>query len=37
MITADALQTLINYRAPELTRLVKEGGYKGPEIGRAHV
>jgi hypothetical protein len=30
VITAEALQTLINYRAPELTRLVKEGGYKGP-------
>ncbi len=30
MITAEALQTLINYRAPELTRLVKEGGYNGP-------
>ena len=30
MITAQTLQTLINYRAPELTRLVKEGGYKGP-------
>ncbi len=30
MITAEALHTLINYRAPELTRLVKEGGYNGP-------
>jgi hypothetical protein len=30
MITAEALQTLISYRAPELTRIAKEGGYKGP-------
>ncbi len=30
MITAEALQTLISYRAPELTRLAKADGYKGP-------
>ena len=30
MITAETLQTLINYRAPELTKMVKEGSYKGP-------
>jgi len=30
MITAEALQTLIAYRAPELTRIAKESGYKGP-------
>lgn len=30
MITAEQLPTLINYRAPELTRLAKEGGWKGP-------
>ena len=30
MITAEQLQTLISYRAPELTRLAKEGGYPGP-------
>ncbi len=30
MITAEQLQTLISYRAPELTRIAKEGGYKGP-------
>jgi len=30
MITAEALQTLISYRAPELTKLAKESGYKGP-------
>ena len=30
MITPDQLQTLISYRAPELTRIAKEGKYKGP-------
>jgi len=30
MITAEALTTLISYRAPELTRIAKECGYKGP-------
>jgi hypothetical protein len=30
MITAEQLQTLISYRAPELTRIAKESGYKGP-------
>ena len=30
MITAEQLQTLISYRAPELTRMVKENGYIGP-------
>jgi hypothetical protein len=30
MITAEKLQTLISYRAPELTRIAKESGYKGP-------
>ncbi len=30
MILAEQLQTLISYRAPELTRLAKEAGYKGP-------
>ena len=30
MITAEQLQTLISYRAPELTKLAKEGKYKGP-------
>ena len=30
MITPERLQTLIAYRAPELTRIAKESGYKGP-------
>jgi hypothetical protein len=30
MITAEQLPSLINYKAPELTRLAKEGGWKGP-------
>jgi hypothetical protein len=30
MITPETLQTLIAYRAPELTRIAKESGYKGP-------
>jgi len=30
MITPAILQTLISYRAPEITRLAKEGGWKGP-------
>jgi hypothetical protein len=30
MITAEALPEMISYRAPELTRLAKENGYKGP-------
>ena len=30
MITPDQLQALISYRAPEITRLAKEGGWKGP-------
>jgi len=30
MITAEQLPALISYRAPELTRLAKEAGYKGP-------
>jgi hypothetical protein len=30
MITAEKLNTLINYRAPELTRMAKENGYAGP-------
>jgi hypothetical protein len=30
MITADTLNTLINYRAPELTKLAKDNGYTGP-------
>jgi len=30
MITPEQLQTLITYRAPELTRIAKESGYKGP-------
>jgi hypothetical protein len=30
MITAEQLPTLISYKAPELTRLAKEAGYKGP-------
>jgi hypothetical protein len=30
MITAETLQTLISYRAPELNSLARENGYKGP-------
>ena len=30
MITPNTLQTLISYKAPELTALAKAGGYKGP-------
>jgi hypothetical protein len=30
MITPERLQTLISYRAPELTSIAKESGYKGP-------
>jgi hypothetical protein len=30
MITAEALQEMIAYRAPTLTKLAKEGGWKGP-------
>ena len=30
MITPERLNTLIAYRAPELTRIAKESGYKGP-------
>jgi hypothetical protein len=30
MITAEQLQTLISYRAPELNSLARENGYKGP-------
>lgn len=30
MITPDTLKTLITVSAPELTRLAKEGKYKGP-------
>jgi hypothetical protein len=30
MITPETLQTLIAYKAPELTRIAKEGKYKGP-------
>jgi hypothetical protein len=30
MITPDTLRTLISYSAPELTRIAKESGYKGP-------
>lgn len=30
MITAERLQTLISYRAPELTQMAKANGYKGP-------
>ena len=30
MITPEQLQTLISIRAPELTRIAKEGNYKGP-------
>ena len=30
MITADTLKEMISYNAPTLTRLAKEGKYKGP-------
>ena len=30
MITPEQLQTLITYQAPELTRIAKADGYKGP-------
>jgi len=30
MITAEALKEMIAYNAPTLTRLAKEGKYKGP-------
>lgn len=30
MILAEQLPALINYKAPELTRLAKDAGYKGP-------
>lgn len=30
MITADKLQEMISYRAPTLTKLARESGYKGP-------
>lgn len=30
MLTAERLQSLITLRAPELTKLAKEGAYKGP-------
>jgi hypothetical protein len=30
MITAEALKEMIAYNAPTLTRLAKEGRYKGP-------
>ena len=30
MITAEALKEMIAYKAPELTRMAKENGYKGP-------
>lgn len=30
MILAEQLPALISYKAPELTRLAKEGGWKGP-------
>ena len=30
MITAETLQRLIAYRAPELTSMAKASGYKGP-------
>ena len=30
MITAEALKEMISYNAPTLTRLAKEGKYKGP-------
>jgi hypothetical protein len=30
MITAEKLQEMISYRAPTLTKLARESGYKGP-------
>lgn len=30
MITAEALKEMISYNAPTLTRIAKEGPYKGP-------
>ena len=30
MITPDTLQEMITYRAPTLTKLARESGYKGP-------
>lgn len=30
MITAEALKEMTSYRAPELTKLAKDNGYKGP-------
>ena len=30
MITAEALKEMISYNAPTLTKLAKEGKYKGP-------
>ena len=30
MITPDKLKELISYSAPTLTKMAKEGGYKGP-------
>jgi hypothetical protein len=30
MITAEALKTLTTYRAPELTKMCRDNGYKGP-------
>ena len=30
MITAERLQEMISYRAPTLTKLARDNGYKGP-------
>jgi len=30
MITAEKLQEMISYRAPTLTKLARDSGYKGP-------
>jgi hypothetical protein len=30
MITAETLKEMIAYKAPELTRMAKDNGYKGP-------
>ena len=30
MITPETLQEMISYKAPTLTKLAKEGGWKGP-------
>jgi hypothetical protein len=30
MITPDKLQEMISYHAPTLTKLARDGGYKGP-------